>query len=62
MHNGKYKKKYALYKGDQYIDSGSLLQLSILRKVKLRTIQFYLTPTYQKRIKNSNNALRLVEV
>lgn len=62
MLNGKYKKKYALYKGDEYLFDGSLLQLAIKRNVKLRTMQFYLTPTYQKRRKNSKNAIVLVEI
>lgn len=55
-------KKYALYKGDEYLYDGSLLQLAIKRNVKLRTIQFYLTPTYKKRTRKSKNAIVLVEI
>ena len=62
MLNGKYHKKYALYKGDKYLYDGSLLQLAIKRNVKLRTIQFYLTPTYKNRTKKSKNAIVLVEI
>ena len=62
MINGKYYKKYALYKGDKYLYSGSLLQLSIKRNVKLKTIQFYLTPSYKKRLQNSKNRIELVEI
>lgn len=62
MLNGKYRKKYAMYKGDTFLDMGTLLQLSLRRNVKLRTIQFYLTPTYQKRRKDSKNSIALVEV
>lgn len=62
MINGKYKKHYALYKGDNYIDSGTLLQLAIKRNVKLRTMQFYITPTYLKRIKSNGNNIKLIAI
>ena len=42
-------KCYALYRGDEFIDLGSKEYLANLLNVKIRTINFYMTPTYQKR-------------
>ena len=46
---------YALYKGEELIAMGTLLQIAFKTGVKLRTIQFYKTPTYKKRCKNSKH-------
>ena len=62
MINGKYSKKYAMYKGEKFIDIGTLLQLAKIKNVSLKTMQFYVSPTYRKRRKNSKNAIVLVEV
>lgn len=43
------KKTFALYRGDQFIDLGTIEYLANLLGVKERTIKFYSTPTYQKR-------------
>lgn len=56
------KKQYALYKGDNFLMMGTIKELAVKRKVKERTIYFYLTPTYKKRRKDSNNSLVLIEV
>lgn len=42
-------KDYALYKGDKFIDLGSVKYLAKKMNVKEKTIKFYSTPTYQKR-------------
>lgn len=55
-------KIYALYKGDQLIADGTLLQIAYKTGVKLRTIKFYKTPTYLKRRKNGKNYRELVEL
>lgn len=55
-------KYYALYKGDNFILSGTKYQLANYLKVKLRTIDFYLTPTYNKRIKEKNNRLKVIRI
>ena len=53
-------KIYGLYKGDQFLTSGTKYQLANYLKVKLRTIEFYLTPTYKKRCKGSNKRLNVI--
>lgn len=55
-------KIYALYKGDKLLADGTLLQIAHKMGVKLRTIQFYKTPTYLKRRKNGKNFRELVEL
>ena len=54
-------KIYALYKGEQLLATGTLIQIAYKMGVKLRTIQFYKTPTYKKRNKG-NNYRELVEL
>lgn len=51
----KKKKYYALYKGDKFLDIGTLEELASLLDVKKRTINFYSTPTYIKRNAKGNN-------
>ena len=40
---------YALYKGDNYLTSGTKEELANYLGVKVRTIDFYLSSTYAKR-------------
>ena len=42
-------KIYALYHGDEFIDMGTKEHLAKLLNIKVRTIEFYLSPTYKKR-------------
>ena len=55
-------KIYALYKGETLMASGTMLQIAYKTGVKLRTIQFYKTPTYKKRRKSGKNFRELVEL
>lgn len=55
-------KIYALYKGETLIASGTMVQIAYKTGVKLRTIQFYKTPTYKKRRKSGKNFRELVEL
>ena len=55
-------KIYAMYKGEECIAIGNVYQLAKELNVKIDTIRFYLTPTYQKRKKNSKNRRVLVRV
>lgn len=48
--------EYALYKGEEFIEIGTLQELAELRGVQLKTIKFYLTPMYQKKIAERKNA------
>lgn len=45
---------YALYKGDKFIDMGTLDYLADLLGVKPKTILFYTTPSYQKRVRENS--------
>lgn len=40
---------YALYHGDTFIDLGTKYYLAKILGVNIRTIEFYLSPTYKKR-------------
>lgn len=42
---------YALYKGDKFLDIGTSKELSEKYNIKRKTIQFYSTPSYKKRMK-----------
>lgn len=55
-------KIYALYKGEELIATGTMLQIAYKTGVKLRTIQFYKTPTYKNRRKKGKNFRELVEI
>lgn len=55
-------KIYALYKGEELIATGTMLQIAYKLGVKYRTIQFYSTPTYKKRRKNGKNFRELIEI
>ena len=53
---------YALYKREELIATGTLLQIAYKTGVKLRTIQFYKTPTYKKRCEGKKNRRELVKI
>ena len=40
---------YALYKGDKWLLDGTKKELADYLKVKIRTIDFYMSKTYEKR-------------
>lgn len=55
----KHKKKregdqscYAVYRGDEFIDLGTLEELSKSLGILKRTLQFMKSPSYKKRMKN----------
>ena len=48
MATPKRKRIYALYKGDEYITSGTTREIAADRNVKLKMIERMLTPTYRK--------------
>lgn len=48
-------KVYALYKGENLIDTGTIYQLAKRQNVQIKTISFYQTPTYQKRNRGRNH-------
>ena len=44
------QREYALYHGEEFIDIGTIEYLAKLLNVKKRTIYFYSTPAYKKRV------------
>lgn len=53
--------EYAVYKGDELLGIGTAKELAEKLKVKVETIKFYSTASYQKRIKKENHN-RLISV
>ena len=51
---------YAIYKGDEFIDLGTLKELGEKLGIKPNTVYFYSTPTYKKRIKGPENKRLIV--
>lgn len=42
-------KIYALYKGDEFLTSGTMEELAEYLQVKIETIRFYMSPIYSRR-------------
>lgn len=51
-----------MYKGEECLAIGTIKELAEKLKVKEKTIYFYTTPTYKKRIKKSKNRRELVRI
>lgn len=49
------KRIYALYKGDTYVIDGTKEELAEYLGVKTQTIEFYISPTYEKRGKTQKS-------
>lgn len=55
------KKEYALYKGEQLLDIGTIPYLSRKFNIKKETLYFYQSPTQRKRT-SENKGRRLVKL
>lgn len=55
-------KEYAMYKGEELLGIGTIQELAKVLNVKVKTIRFYRTPTYQKRVKKGKNRRELIEI
>lgn len=54
-------KEYALYKGDELLSIGTIQEISKEQNVKEKTVKFYKTRAYEKRIqKRKNTSLRIL--
>lgn len=52
-------REYALYKGDDFLFTGTLEECAAFKGVKTETIRYWTTPAYQRRIdrrRRSKNA------
>jgi len=56
------KSIYALYRGDEFIDLGTLEELEKRLNINKNTIYFYSTPAYKKRIRNPDNTIVGIKV
>ena len=55
-------REFALYKGEELLRIGTLKEIAESENVKLETIQFYMKPTYKRRIAKRKNARNYREV
>ncbi|HFJ9381206.1 TPA: hypothetical protein ACGW65_005733 [Bacillus paranthracis] len=53
---------YALYKGDQFLTDGTILEISKGTNKSLDWLRYMLTPSYEKKRENSINCLRLIQI
>ena len=53
---------YALYKGDTFINLGTVKELAKFMNVNESTIRFYITKVYKERRKDSNNSIIVIKV
>ena len=53
-------KEYALYKGEECLAIGTIKEIAKKMGVKDKTIYFYTTKTYKKRVKKGKNRRELV--
>ena len=56
------KQEYALYKGDEFIDLGTIEELAERMGVTPNTIKYYQTPIYKKRGKDDSNSKVLIKI
>lgn len=54
--------EYALYKGDEFIDLGTLDEIAQRQNKRKQTLQFIATPAYKKRSAKSTNPLILIRL
>lgn len=48
-------KEYAVYKGEELLVMGTINQCASFLKVQPRTIKFYTTPAYHRRVEKRKN-------
>ncbi len=58
----KKNKVYALYKKEDCLGIGTVEELAKQFNVGIKTIKFYLTPTYKKRVKKGINRRVMIRV
>ena len=54
--------EYAVYKGDSFICAGTINECAEYMGVLAKTIRFYTTPAYQRRIEKRKNARNYITV
>lgn len=56
------QKIFALYKGDEFIDVGTVKELAKKRNVKPESIRYLSTPAYERKIANRKNSKALIAI
>ena len=56
------KQEYALYKGDKFIDLGTVTELARRNGLSKSTIMFYSSPAYIKRIKKKDKCYIVIKI
>lgn len=59
---GRKKQEYALYKGDEFIDLGTIPEIAKREGVKPKSIYYYNTPAYKKKFKDDANRKVLIKI
>lgn len=59
---GRKKQEYALYKGDEFINLGTIPEIAKREGVKPKTIYYYKTPAYKKKFKDDKNRKVLIRL
>lgn len=58
----KFSKVYAIYRGDKFIDVGTIKELSERQKLSKNTLHFYNSKAHINRIKNENNSIIVIKL
>lgn len=59
---GRKKQEYALYKGDEFIDLGTIEEIAKRLKVAPKTVQYFGTPAYKRKGKDDANRKVLIKI
>ena len=59
---GRKKQEYALYKGDEFIDLGTIEEIAKRLKVAPKTVRYFSTPAYKRKGKDDTNRKVLIRL
>lgn len=58
----KYSKIYAIYRGDKFIDVGTIKELSERQNLSKKTLHFYNSKAHINRMKDENNCIIVIKL
>ena len=56
------RQEYALYRGDEFIDVGTIQEIAQRQNVTPQTIHYYKSPAYKRKFKDDKNRKVLVKI
>jgi hypothetical protein len=59
---GRKKQVYALYKGDEFIDLGTIEELAKKEGIKPKTMSYFSKPAYKRKFKDDRNRKVLIKI